>query len=197
MRWEMAQGWVASEASQGMEAGIVEELMGRASWSMVVPTSPGINYSIVFMSTFLSTDWLAARHFDVFTSYYSEHIRGHVDRWWVGGPYLATLIKGLANIPNRLPRPDGDLECLRKTIIDGQYKRLMFPANLNNNHWIAVHVDVVGKEFCYGNPLPPGITAEANHTSHRGFSYRLRHRSRFGSAHSTSRNGGLAEGTIR
>ena len=154
-RWDEAQCWIASEASQGMETSPVRELMGRTLWGMMVRTSPEVDLPIGFMSVFLSTRWLAERHLDIFASYYSKHIRGHADEWWVGGTYLSVLIRGLSNMPDRLPKSGGDLDQLGKAFADGKYRQLIFPANLNNNHWIAVHVDIVKKEFCYGmTPLP-------------------------------------------
>ena len=154
-RWDEAQRWIASEASQGMETSPVGELMGRTPWGMMVRTSPEVDSPIGFMSVFLSTRWLAERHLDIFASYYSEHTRGHADEWWVGGTYLSVLIRGLSNMPDRLPKSGGDLDQLGKAFADGKYRQLIFPANLNNNHWIAVHVDIVKKEFRYGmTPLP-------------------------------------------
>ena len=196
-RWERAQSWVASEGSQGMEVGIVEELMERVRWSMMVRTSPDVDCPIGFMSVFLSTGWLAERHFDVFASYLSERIKGYADGWWVGGPYLALLVKGIAKLLDRLPKPDGDLEHLRKTIVDGKYEQLIFPANLNGNHWIAVHVDVAQKEFRFGTPISPGSTVDTHRKLHRGFCRWLQLGSRLRSVRATPGTLALAEGTIR
>ena len=195
-RWERAQSWVASEGSQGMEVSIIEELMERVPWGMMVRTSPDVDCPLGFMSVFLSTGWLAERHFDVFASYLSERIKGYADGWWVGGPYLALLVKGIAKLPDRLPKPDGDLEHLGKMIVDGKYEQLIFPANLNGNHWITVHIDVARKEFCFGTPVSPESTVDTYRRLHRGFCHWLRLRSRLGSVQAMPGTLALAEGTI-
>ncbi|KAF9641889.1 hypothetical protein BDM02DRAFT_3194339, partial [Thelephora ganbajun] len=46
-----------------------------------------------------------------------------------------------------------DLNKYQDTITAHGYKRLLFPANLNSNHWIVFEVDLTKNQFCYGDSL--------------------------------------------
>ena len=149
-RWADAQKWMRDEAAKGTEFTGVQELIARTPWSMRVWAIDAGTSTISLLSVFLSTKWLAERHFDLFATYFTTLIGERADEWWIGGTYLAALLKELPKNAKRSAQNRGGLFDFQVIVTKKAYKHLLFPANLNGNHWIAVSVDVEQKVFRFG-----------------------------------------------
>lgn len=150
-KWIKSQEWLATQAEEGMEINAVEELMTRAPWGTTIWPIVESDSPLTLLTDLLSTAWLRERHFDLFAKYFTTHTKENASEWWIGGTYLSILLKGFYDRRDRPARDSNDLADFRKNFIEKEYKHLIFPGNLNNNHWIAVHVDVTKRIFHYGN----------------------------------------------
>lgn len=103
----------------------------------------------------LSTDWLRERHLGTLCSYLnfraSEDGKGRTV-CWVEDAYLPTRLKEAYRETQITICANWDLNNYRDKVIAHTYKCLLFPANLNDNHWVTFGVDLEKKEFRYGAP---------------------------------------------
>jgi len=155
-KWERAEYWVLGQA-QDAKVYEARGLMQRIPWGMKVWALAGAS-SLSFvgvLAKLLSTKWLRERQLDTLVSYLnfraSEDEEGGV-ACWVGDVYLSLHLKILYRATKGSIRTDWDLNKYRVAVTARRYKRLLFPANLDNNHWIAFSVDLEKKVFCYGAP---------------------------------------------
>ena len=150
--WTAAQKWVQGEANKGMDITTVQGLMARTTWNMPVWAIDAGRSTVGLLSTFLTTKWLAERHFDLFATYLTALIGTRAEEWWIGGTYLAVLLKALPKTKkiNWSAKNRGGLNDFQTIVTTKDYKHLLFPANIEDNHWIAVYVNIKEKTFCYG-----------------------------------------------
>jgi hypothetical protein len=156
--WVKATAWLhgQGQAVSGKGFREAEGLMANLMWGTIVWATPEDGTLVGILGELLSADgWLRERQLDVAASYLNFCSRGHERKWWVGNPWLATLLKQLPPKPATLLSSGhpSDLFVYQDRIKEGGYRRFLFPANLNNNHWIAFSVDLDTKEFRYGVSL--------------------------------------------
>ena len=155
-KWRKAVGWVSGQVQ---DAGAYEarELMGRIPWGTRLWVLVGADSSsfVGVLAKLLSDNWLVERHLDTLISYLN--FRAGEDRkgageCWVGDVYFSACLKRFYRATKKAISTDWDLNKYKDAITAHGYKRLLFPANLNNTHWIAFSVDLEKKEFCFGTP---------------------------------------------
>ena len=151
-KWKRAQKWIEDQGKQGVDIGGVDELLQRLSWGMTISAPIQSNASIgIFADLLSTTSWLSESHIDVFASYLTFRIGGPASGLWVGGVHLSVLLKALP------PKPDWEtdaakaLDHFEDIFARGGFTQLIFPANVNGNHWILFSVDVAGRAFCFGS----------------------------------------------
>jgi len=157
--WAASMKWLQARGKQRADIGEAKELMERMSWGMIVwPLSEPSMMSVGLLSELLSSKWLRERHFELFASYLASRNQPNVGKWWIGDANLAAFM--LASFSKRnaakknAVKPRGTLlDGYRDTIIKGGYERLIFPANINGNHWIVFSVEVAQRKFCFGTCL--------------------------------------------
>jgi len=102
-------------------------------WAINESTTP-----LGLIAEFLSYKWLREQHLEVFASYLAFRTKGSVGTWWIGGLAFPTLISALPPVPRQTAGGGGGgLRDFQKVFTTGGYKHLLFPANINVNHWIA------------------------------------------------------------
>jgi len=119
-------------------------------WAPIPSTS-----SIGVFAILLSTGWLRERHINVFASYLAFKARGHVDRLWIRGLHLSVLLKALPEKPKWAEGAGKGLVPFERMFTEGGYKNLLFPANINDSHWILFSVDIEERVFCFGPSVTP------------------------------------------
>jgi len=141
------------EGVRGKELDAANPMGGEdmvTSWSGVL-----VICALGVLAKLLSTDWLRERHLDTLSLYLnfrvSEDGKGRTG-CWVGDVYLSTCLKKVYRVTRTTIHTDWDLNRYRDEITTCGFKRLFFPANLNNNHWATFGVNLEKKEFCYGAP---------------------------------------------
>ena len=154
--WRRAEYWVSGQV-QDAKVYEARELMGRVPWGMRIWALAGADSSspVGVLARLLSTQWLSERHLDTLASYLNFRAskdKGGAGKYWVGDVYLSTYVKRVYRAAKRNISNNWDLNRYRDTITTNGYKHLLFPANLNNNHWIIFGVDLIKHEFCYGAP---------------------------------------------
>ena len=154
-RWIAAQAWVRDQEEQGAEIGKVNELLQRAPWGMEIWAPVPSTSSIGVFAILLSTGWLRERHIDAFASYLAFKARGHVDGLWIGGLHLSVLLKAFPEKPKWAEGVGKGLAPFEKMFTEGGYKNLLFPANINDSHWILFSVDIEERVFCFGMSVTP------------------------------------------
>jgi len=154
--WRRAEDWVSGRM-QDMKVYEARDLMGRIPWGMRVWALAGADSSsfVGVLARLLSTGWLGERHLDTLASYLNfraSRDRKGTGECWVGDVYLSIRLKEVYRAAKKSISDDWDLKKYRDTITTNGYKRLLFPANLNDNHWIVFSVDLIKHEFRYGAP---------------------------------------------
>lgn len=155
-KWKKAECWVLGQV-QDSKVYEARGLMRQIPWGMRIWALTGAESSsfVGVLAKLLSTNWLRERHLDTFSSYLNfcarEDGKGRA-AWWVGDVYLSTCLKRVYREVQTSIHADWDLNKYRDEITTHGYKRLLFPANLDNNHWITFGVDLERKEFRYGAP---------------------------------------------
>ena len=154
--WRRAECWVSGQV-QDAKVYEARELMGRIPWGMTIWALAGADSSshIGVLAGLLSTNWLGGRHLDTLASYLNFRAsRGGkgMGECWVGDVHFSTCLKGVYRTTKKKISSSWDLNMYREKITTQGCKRLLFPANLNNNHWIVFSVDLVKNQFNYGLP---------------------------------------------
>ena len=89
----------------------------------------------------------------VFASYLAFRTRELMGEMWIGGLYLSVLLKALPEKPDWKGGDGKGLLQFAEEFTTKGYKHLIFPANVNRNHWIVFKVDVEERAFCIGTLL--------------------------------------------
>ncbi|KAF9779588.1 hypothetical protein BJ322DRAFT_1167867 [Thelephora terrestris] len=153
--WSKAARWISH---QRQDAKIYEakDLMERVPWGTKIWALTGAD-SLSFvgvLAQLLSTEWLRERHLDTLASYFNFYVskdKKVAGECWIGDVYLSVCVKRVYRASKAVIHADRDLSSYGEKIAPHGYKRLLFPANLNNNHWIVFSVDLVKNQFCYGD----------------------------------------------
>jgi hypothetical protein len=148
--WGQAQNWLETLVTRDIYSHMAEELMGRLAWGMSIQSiqpKPRIG----LLAELLSSDWLKERHLNIFALYLRSRGGEYAGKVWFGDTHLATLISALP-AASKIPAAKLGVDLIQygSWITLGGYGRLLFPANINDNHWIVFSVDVEGKTFCLG-----------------------------------------------
>lgn len=152
--WRRAECWISSQV-QDAKVYEARELMGKTPWGTRIWALAGANsFSFVgVIARILLTDWLGERHLDTLGSYLNFRAskdKKNAGECWVGETYLSVCLKKVYRVTKKAVGADRDLNVYRDAITAHGYKCLLFPANLNNNHWIVFSVDLKKEEFCFG-----------------------------------------------
>ena len=162
--WTTADGWLTT-CEDSVEVREAKELMKNLPWEMRFMIGKH-EAPIGLLAEFISRAWLRERHFELFASYAESLAKASAQQVWIGEPWFVKLVSmDKAQAPRRLDKAGkaqqldnagksqgqlksrkrskpGDLENLHKTFKQEKYKRLLFPANVGGNHWIACSVNV-------------------------------------------------------
>jgi hypothetical protein len=102
----------------------------------------------------LGTEWLSESLVQMMVDSLSARARTDphtVSSTIIGGPGFAQAIDNAALENKTYSRTTTPLLCrYEQHIKDSGSEHLYFPAHVNENHWIAVHVDYKRREFSYG-----------------------------------------------
>jgi hypothetical protein len=167
--WVKSVEWLRQQNAPGGHISRAMALMNETPWGRKVSGATETDIPLGILAEFISDQWLRERHFDMATSWMRD--RGGVrSRWWYGPVYFASLIQQLPapskQVPAEYPRA---LKDCYHSIREGAFDRLVFPAHINGNHWIAFRVDLTERSFCYGeSPISlrcMGIYSPLPHTT--------------------------------
>jgi len=149
-QWVDAIDWLSSQQSDSLDSTKVMALVGKVPWGMTIWAINESTSPIGILAELLSHKWLREWHLGTFASYLASRIKEHVGKWWIGGADFPTFISGLPETPRRTAGGSMGLEGFQDIFAAGGYEHLLFPANVNKNHWIVFCVDIKRREFCFG-----------------------------------------------
>lgn len=151
--WIKAKDWVLGQVQDTRAQGAIE-LMGRIPWGMKVWALPYAASSPVgVLGELLSTSWVKERQLDTIASYLNfraSKSTGNAGECWAGDAQLSAYVTEVYTMGKAALSTHSGLMKYRDFITAKSYKYLVFPANLNNKHWVVFGVDLVKKQFCYG-----------------------------------------------
>jgi len=137
--------WV-SRRVQNANVYEARELMRRIPWGTRVSVLAGAASSsfVGVLARLLSADWLGESHLDTLVSYLNlRSERVGVGNFWASDCYLSMCLKRIYRTARKTIRANRDLIKYQDKITVHGYKYLLFPANLNGNHWIVFGVDLL------------------------------------------------------
>jgi len=152
--WRRAERWISGQV-QDAKVYEARELMGRIPWGTRIWALAGANSSsfVGVLARLLSNEWLGERHLDTLTSYLNFRVsrnKKDAGEYWVGDVYLSFCMKNIFGATKNAISTNHDLDKYREKITVHGRKHPLFPANLDNNHWIVFSVDLIKNQFCYG-----------------------------------------------
>jgi hypothetical protein len=147
-RWKQALTWVMGRPDS-LERKKVIELFGRIPWGMGQGQSAilGTNPLIGNFADLLSFNWIRQTHLDV-TARVFNRTASH--EWWVGDSSFAPCLKSVLKESRNNMAENLVLQDLMNTITHRKATHLIFPVNLDNNHWIVAHVNLEKQTYSYG-----------------------------------------------
>jgi len=102
----------------------------------------------------LGTEWISSGLLQMMVDNISTHVRADpktASTTIIGGPGFAQALESAAFDKKAYTRTTTPLLCCyEKHITEAKIEHLYFPAHVNSNHWIAVHVDFKQHKFSYG-----------------------------------------------
>ena len=150
--WKTAKDSLERLHTQGVDGSSALRLMDRVPWQMALWCEDDDTSLVGIISELLiPTAWLRERHLNAYATYLN--FCGREDGWWIGRVGFSNELKKLAKPSRMSPGQKGLLHRCREDITSGQYDHIVFPANINDNHWIVFEVDVKQRWFRYGMPL--------------------------------------------
>ncbi|KAI0671454.1 hypothetical protein C8Q78DRAFT_1153176 [Trametes maxima] len=155
--WQRAETWVAEWASRQdlfMLASEVRGVMDLLPWGEDVQVL-GAATQPVTLANLLSDEWLDDELIDMLFTHLSERVAQ--DTTSDGGTIVGTLafLHCISAVYGR-KEPSGStavLVQLKTCILHEGAKRLYFPANLDNRHWVAFCIDFEKKRISFGDSL--------------------------------------------
>ena len=161
--WKRALTWVLCWPDSPECKGVIK-LFGCISWGMglglykVIDNDPFIRN----ISDLLTFTWLRDTHMEVAASVFNG-TASH--EWWVCGTGLVATLE-LVLKESRDNMAENPVLKAQMDIIDcHEAWQILLPVNLNNNHWIVVHVDLEKHVDTYG-ALSPQLLYATNAYQH-------------------------------
>ena len=140
--------WLSGEAANGLDTAAVEELVGRTPWGTTLSMIVESDTLIGLLAELLSTCWLRERHLDLFGIYLTYCAGEGPNEWLIGGVFIAQLVKLIT--PGVPLQQHGTLADFGNQLIGGKYSKVLLPANINDNHWILIQIDIGRRTIVYG-----------------------------------------------
>ena len=177
-RWHRAVNMLREWRLEGVEdVDEAKALLDRIPWGMLVEGMNGTSPIGLLAEMLRPTSWLNERHMNVFSIYLAFRARD-VQDLWIGGVYLAQYLmtnapatdsqkgttKGATKGSKKKGAKKADTDVMleskglaefQQTITQKPYKRLVIPANINNNHWIVFYADLKTGRIQYGMSQSP------------------------------------------
>lgn len=153
-----------SQRERGVDGRRARLLMDRIPWQMGLWCEyDGLTLMGILAEILTPTSWIRERHIDAFVTYLNFHGKGR--RWLILKVHFSTIIRKLGG-PARIStshrrdksKSRSPLDLWMEEVTSGDYDHLVFPANINNNHWIVFEVDFKEGWFRHGElPLPVAL----------------------------------------
>jgi hypothetical protein len=155
--WRECQNWISisPEARQSEDTEhILEDVrtfFPSLGWNTCISNADGLT-SLAFASL-LGTDWIGDRTVQLMVNQLSERLRtsNQAASTLIAGPEFAQAIITVAAVGSTYSKSLTPLlsryEAHQK---NKGLDNLYFPANINSNHWITVHVSFKEREYSYG-----------------------------------------------
>ena len=106
------------------------------------------------LAKLLGTEWISSSLLQMMVDNISTRVRADpktASTTIIGGPGFAQALESAAFDKKAYTRTTTPLLCCyEKHITEAKIEHLYFPAHVNSNHWIAVHVDFKQHKFSYG-----------------------------------------------
>jgi len=160
-KWSKAKDWIFTWAGEERASEAIE-LMERIPWGMRIWALGSAPSSYVgVLAELLSADFVGERHLDVVASYLNFRAskdNGGAVECWAGDVCLLTYVKEVyarrkTTCSSESPfSTHSGLKKYQEAITMKGYKRLILPANVNENHWVGFGVDLVERQFRWGIP---------------------------------------------
>ena len=147
-RWRKAVHWVL-QRDESPERVMVINLIERTPWGLQVwiPGLSGRGIVIGAFANLLSFAWLGDRHMDAITAYLNTM---GSKTWWAGNIALTATFQQVPNMSEEEIERNQVLGKAKEEIAHRKAKNILLPVNLDNIHWIIVHVDLAKKRYSYG-----------------------------------------------
>jgi hypothetical protein len=158
--WRNCQNWMAvnPEARRSEETECAFEdaraFLPGLGWNTPVSSSQGLT-TLTFASL-LGTDWIGGSTVQLMVDQLSERLRtsDQVSSTLIAGPEFArALVTAMDNGSSYSKSSTPLLSRYEAHQKNKGVENLYFPANVNANHWIAVHINFKRREYSYGEIL--------------------------------------------
>ena len=115
------------------------------------------------ISDILSWDWVRETHMDVAAEMFNATCTSD---WLASNPYLAFTLCKLPLLSDAQVQAEEALTNVMELVEHNSAQHIVFPVNIDDNHWIVVHIDLNAREHSQGlssihpsdGPLQPMLT---------------------------------------
>lgn len=155
--WRKCQNWISvspeARRSEDMES-VLEDartFFPSLGWNTCISNADGL--TTLAFAGLLGTDWIGDRTVQLMVNQLSERLRtsNQASSTLIAGPEFARAIVTATAVRSMYSKSSTPL--LSRYEVHQKNKGLddlYFPANINSNHWIAVHISFKEREYSYG-----------------------------------------------
>lgn len=158
-RWGPAAKWLdkccanATTAQRKALFAKAKSLLGNLGWNVPVlclGAQPGFTTTLQFTKLFRN-QWLSNDLLDMMVTHLATRLKKNGDsRIIIGALSFSESVLRAAKDGNYTPERAPQLARYTASLKEGGYERMLFPLFMNDNHWIAVELDLKKQEILYG-----------------------------------------------
>lgn len=161
-KWKKALEWVLKQRDCAEKAAVLDTI-GSTPWGLKTGSVDPSSVFIGTISDLLSNGWLRETHLDIMVAIFNASCPSG---WYAAASYLATTlqspaIRTPAQGSDEVVKADEYLNRLLAEMTARSATHLVFPVNLNDNHWVVMHVDITKGKYMYGAPPHPSCQVES------------------------------------
>ena len=164
--WVKASDWLYSTAANSIDSdttamvGDCFERFNEIPWDSIVPGfSEAVSLSTKDLAAFLSDDWLNDEMLNAGIDFITRHLENQSRARAVNVLFVDALHSARSRHKTYTRRNPQTLDQL---IIDGSVDTLYLPLHVNGNHWTLLLLDLVNRQYAYGDSLNHSATVSPN-----------------------------------
>ena len=149
-RWKSALDWVLVREDCPERVAVLDTI-GSTPWGFKMKTIDS-DALIGSISDLLSNGWLRETHMNAMAAVLNNAC---VSDWYASGPFFAETIKETLQSSDEQIKTNEVLNQVLNGVAAAKATHIVFTVNLNQSHWIAVHIDIMKGKYSYGAFLHP------------------------------------------